>query len=132
MVSSETWKYIILVWLYLEWQVNVRANGVELISTKQERQEIIWAQKICFRSPKWVIFLIQVTTPCCKKRILFNRVYLEKDLVSSCHGGIVVPPPLHVKLGFINKILDSFDSIVTFMNRKNDIHDNEVSDFNDH
>lgn len=61
-----------------------------------------------------------------------NVFNLTTNLTSWESKMLLVPPPLHIKLGIVNKILESLVSIVAALQDKYDVEPGEKCEFNNH
>ena len=62
----------------------------------------------------------------------FNLFSIKSDITELHRGLLLVPPPLHIKLGLINKIVDSLPLIVKHFADKHSIDEDENNAFNNH
>lgn len=64
-----------------------------------------------------------------QKRNTYNFLSLTVQMNSISNALLVVPPPLHMKIGIINKIVKSLDLIVKELDKKHKLNMNEESAF---
>lgn len=81
--------------------------------------------------PRCLTYLNQLVAHSGKKGT-FNRFVLTADVSEWNTRILIVPPPLHMKLGAVSKILECLDCVLREMNKHFHVWYNDFCPFNDH